>query len=173
MGRDRELARLQKSWARAQAGTLRMAGVAFRGEPGIGRSRLAAAAVELAEGSGAVVLELIGSPFHTDAGLHPVRTLLERRCGIDRKTDPADRLRLLQAEVAARSLDLVRVAPLLAPVLGIAPEAGYEPVPAEGRKLYALIGEAGCARVPTWCRWRRRASSAARSIAACCARCAP
>ena len=142
VGRDRELARLQKSWARAQAGTLRMAGVAFRGEPGIGRSRLAAAAVELAEGSGAVVLELIGSPFHTDAGLHPVRTLLERRCGIDRKTDPADRLRLLQAEVAARSLDLVRVAPLLAPVLGIAPEAGYEPVPAEGRKLYALIGEA-------------------------------
>ena len=76
-----------------------MAGVTFRGEPGIGRSRLAAAAVELAEGSGAVVLELIGSPFHTDAGLHPVRTLLERRCGIDRMTDPADRLRLLQAEV--------------------------------------------------------------------------
>ena len=142
VGRDRELARLQKSWARAQAGTLRIAGVAFRGEPGIGRSRLAAAAVELAEGSGAVVLELIGSPFHTDVGLHPVRTLLEHRCGIDRMTDPAERLRLLQAEVAARALDPVRVVPLLAPVLGIAPEAGYEPVAAEGRKLYELIGEA-------------------------------
>ena len=60
-----------------------MPGVVFRGEPGIGKSRLAAAAVELAEGSGAVVLELIGSPFHTDVGLHPVRTLIERRCGID------------------------------------------------------------------------------------------
>ena len=142
VGRDRELARLQKSWARAQAGTLRIAGVAFRGEPGIGRSRLAAAGVELAEGSGAVVLALIGSPFHTDAGLHPVRTLLEHRCGIDRMTDPAERLRLLQAEVAARALDPVRVVPLLAPVLGIAPEAGYEPVAAEGRKLYALIGKA-------------------------------
>ena len=142
VGRDRELARLQKSWARAQAGTLSIPGVVFRGEPGIGKSRLAAAAVELAEGSGAVVLELIGSPFHTDAGLHPVRTLLERRCGIGHSTDPGERLRLLQAEVAARSLDPVRLVPLLAPVLGIDGEAGYEPVPAEGRKLYELIAQA-------------------------------
>ena len=100
IGRDRELARLQRSWARAQAGTLTVPGVVFRGEPGIGKSRLAAAAVELAEGSGAVVLELIGSPFHTDTGLHPVRTLIERRCGIDRMTDPAEQLRMLHAEAA-------------------------------------------------------------------------
>ena len=32
--------------------------------------------------------------------------------------------------------------PLLAPVLGIGAEAGYEPVPAEGRKLYELIAQA-------------------------------
>ena len=32
--------------------------------------------------------------------------------------------------------------PLLAPVLGIGAEAGYEPVAAEGRKLYELIAEA-------------------------------
>ena len=120
VGRERELARLQKSWARAQAGTLSIPGVVFRGEPGIGKSRLASAALELVEGSGAVVLELVGSPFHTDAGLQPVRTLLERRCGIARTTDQGERQRLLQAEVAARSLDAVRVVPLLAPVLGIA-----------------------------------------------------
>ena len=92
VGRDRELARLEKSWARAQAGTLTTPGVVFRGEPGIGKSRLAAAAAELVEHSGAVVLELIGSPFHTDAGLHPVRTLMERRCGISRLTDQPERL---------------------------------------------------------------------------------
>lgn len=142
LGRERELARLQKSWRRAQQGTLRTPGVAFRGEPGIGKSRLAAAAAELVEGSGAVVLELTGSPFHTDAGLHPVRTLLERRCGITRLTDPAERLRLLEAEVTARSLDPVRVVPLLAPVLGIPAEAGYTPVTAEGRKLYDLVAGA-------------------------------
>ena len=32
--------------------------------------------------------------------------------------------------------------PLLAPVVGIAPEHGYDPVPAEGRKLQELIADA-------------------------------
>ena len=142
VGRDRELGRLEKSWARAQAGTLTTPGVVFRGEPGIGKSRMATAAAELVEHSGAVVLELVGSPFHTDAGLHPVRTLVERRCGISRLTDPPERLALLGAEVAARGLDPEALVPLLAPVLGIGAEHGYEAVPAEGRKLYELIGEA-------------------------------
>jgi class 3 adenylate cyclase/tetratricopeptide (TPR) repeat protein len=142
VGRDRELGRLEKTWARAQAGTLTNPGVVFRGEPGIGKSRLAAAAAELVEDSGAAVLELAGSPFHTDVGLHPVRTLLERHCGISRGADPAERLRLLRAEVQARSLDPGGAVPLLAPVLGIGAEAGYEPVAAEGRKLYGLIAEA-------------------------------
>ena len=66
-----------------------------------------------------MVLELVGSPFHTDAGLHPVRTLLERRCGIDRNTDQAERLRLLDAEVRGCGLDPRSTVPLLAPVLGI------------------------------------------------------
>jgi tetratricopeptide (TPR) repeat protein len=141
VGRDRELTRLQKSWARAQAGRLATPGLVFRGEPGIGKSRLAAKAIELAEGSGAVVLELVGSPFHPDAGLHPVRTVLEHRCGIDRSTDQAERLRLLHAQVAACSSDPETLVSLLAPVLGIGAEAGYQPVPAEGRRLYELIAQ--------------------------------
>ena len=142
VGRDREVARLAKSWARARAGTLSTPGVVFRGEPGIGKSRLASAAAELVDGSGAAVLELIGSPFHTDTGLHPVRTLLERRCGIGRLTEPGERLRLLHAHVAACSPEPGTLVSLLAPVLGIGAEAGYEPVPAEGRKLYDLIAQA-------------------------------
>jgi tetratricopeptide (TPR) repeat protein len=89
-----------------------------------------------------VVLELVGSPFHPDTGLHPVRTLLERRCGIGRLTDQAERLRLLYAEVRERGLDPETMVPLLAPVLGVGAEAGYEPVAAEGRKLYELIAGA-------------------------------
>ena len=86
-----------------------------------------------------MTLELVGSSFHTDAGLHPVRSLLEQRCGIGRTTDPDERLRLLKTEVVARSLDPEKYVPLLAPVLGIGTEAGYEPMAAEGRTLYGLI----------------------------------
>jgi class 3 adenylate cyclase/tetratricopeptide (TPR) repeat protein len=142
VGRDRELAELEKSWAQAQAGTLSTPAVVFRGEPGIGKSRLAAAAAEVVEASGAVVLELVGSPFHTDAGLHPIRTLLERRCGIDRNTGQTERLQLLDNEIRGCRLDPQGTVPLLAPVLGIEAQAGYEQVAAEGRKLYELIVQA-------------------------------
>src|SRR4029078_587001 len=52
IGRDRELARLEKTWARAQSGTLTTSGVVFRGEAGIGKSRLAAAAIDMVERGG-------------------------------------------------------------------------------------------------------------------------
>jgi class 3 adenylate cyclase len=139
VGRERELDRLNKCWARAQAGTLTTPGVVFRGEPGIGKSRLAVAATDLVETAGGVVLELIGSSLHTDVGLHPVRGLIERRCGIDRSTGPARQLTLLHNEVRVLGLDDKAALPVLAPVLGIAPEHGYEPVHAEARKLQELI----------------------------------
>lgn len=142
VGRDREIACLRECWARARAGATAVSVVVFRGEPGTGKSRLAAAAAEMAERSGSVVLELRGSPVHNDAGLNPMRDLIERHCGIGRTSAPDDRLRLLTAEVAARGLDPVRVVPLLAPVLGIGADAGYQPAAAEGRKLYGLIAEA-------------------------------
>ena len=142
VGRDRELARLQKSWARAQSGTLTTPGVVFRGEAGIGKSRLAAAAIEMVERDGGAVVELVGSPLQPDAGLHPVRMFLERQCHFSRDTDPGQRLRLLHTELSAHGLDASAEVPLLAPVVGIAPEHGYEPVPAEGRKLQELIAGA-------------------------------
>ncbi len=102
----------------------------FRGEPGIGKSRLAAAAAEMVETSESVVLELIGSPFHTDAGLYPIRTLLERRCGISPNTAQSDRLRLLDNVIRICGLGQQIAVPLLAPVLGIEAQVGYEQVAA-------------------------------------------
>jgi class 3 adenylate cyclase/tetratricopeptide (TPR) repeat protein len=140
IGRDREHSWLQRSWQRARDGVLTSPGVLFRGEPGIGKTRLANEAAELVRSSGAPVIELFGSPLHTDTGLHPVRRLVERRCGITRLTDGRERLRLLHAELRACGLDPASAVPLLAPVLAVGPEHGYHPAAVEGRTLYELIG---------------------------------
>ncbi|OBI40574.1 hypothetical protein A5707_09155 [Mycobacterium kyorinense] len=142
VGRERELEHLRASWALAENGSLTSVGVGFSGEAGMGKSRLATAAADLAESAGHLVLALVGSPFHTDAGLYPIRALLEQRCGIDRATEQADRLRLLADEVRTRGLDPESEVPLLAPVLGIAAEHGYQPVRVEGTKLYQQIIQA-------------------------------
>ena len=139
VGRDREFARLDKSWRRATAGTLTVPAVVFRGEAGIGKSRLAAAASELVQRDGGTVLELVGSPVHADVGLHPARLLLERRSGIARLTEPARRLQLLEAEVANSGLHPETEIPLPAPILGLDASVGYQQPQAEGRKLQELI----------------------------------
>jgi class 3 adenylate cyclase/tetratricopeptide (TPR) repeat protein len=140
IGRDRELNWLQQSWRQACDGALGSPGVVFRGEPGIGKTRLATEAAELVRSSGAPAIELLGSPLHTETGLHPARRLVERRCGITRLTDGAERLRLLQAELLSCGMDPESAVPLLAPVLGVGPEHGYHPAAVEGRALYELIG---------------------------------
>jgi predicted ATPase len=139
VGRERELAHLQQSWAQAVDGTLDKPGVAFVGEGGIGKTRLAYAAVDAEQQDGAVVIGMFGSPFHTDVGFRPVRRLLERRCGIKRDSEPTERLNRLRAEIEERALDPVSMVPLLAPVLGIGPESGYEADRASGAKLLSRI----------------------------------
>ncbi|ULE33794.1 ATP-binding protein [Mycobacterium sp. IDR2000157661] len=141
VGRRSELAKLETSWAEAAAGTLATRGIAILGEGGVGKTRLAQAAVDMAEQTGATVLTFFGSPLHIDVGLRPIRRMLERRCGISRDTDPPDRLDRLRDEIERRSLEPGEVLPLLAPVLGIAPESGYLPVLAGGTRLYEQIAE--------------------------------
>ncbi len=142
VSRSRELSYMEQSWLAATDGRLRTPGVLFKGDAGIGKSRLAWTAVAMAERSNAVVLQLIGSPFHTDVGLRPVRRLLERRCGITRATEPSERLRSLIGEVESCGLDRTSTIPLLAPICGIEPRTGYEPVAVEGRRLFDLISGA-------------------------------
>jgi class 3 adenylate cyclase len=142
VGREEEIHYLEEVWAQAERGSLTRPGVVFRGESGIGKTRLAGAAIEMAERSHAIILGLFGSPFHADVGLRPVRRMIERHCGIDRDTEPAERLRRLENEVAARGMNPADAVPLLAPVLGISQRVGYQPAKAEGAKLFDQIGGA-------------------------------
>ncbi len=142
VGRREEVKHLQASWAEAQRGSLTNPGVGFTGEAGVGKSRLATFAADIAEQSGHPVLALIGSPFHSDVGLYPIRALIEQRCGIERTTEQAGRLRLLDEQVRTHGFDPESSVPLLALVLGISADHGYEPVRAEGAKLSHLIAKA-------------------------------
>jgi len=142
VGRKHELQHLQASWELAETGSLTKPGVGFVGEAGVGKSRLATVAADFAEQSGNPVLALIGSPFHSEVGLYPIRAMLEHRCGIDRTTEQAERLRLLEQQVRAHGFEPESAVPLLALVLGIVVDHGYEPVRAEGAKLSRLIARA-------------------------------
>jgi class 3 adenylate cyclase len=139
--RDAELERLRRRWSEGPPEAAGDAtGVLVCGDAGVGKSRLVAALVDEASSGGARVLELQGSPFHVDAGFHPVRSLIEHRCGITDDADPTARLERLAGEVGGLGLDAST--PLLAALVGIAPSAGYEPVAAEGLRLQEQIAEA-------------------------------
>lgn len=141
IGRDHELASLTQRWNETHGDLNTPAALGFHGEAGIGKSRLARAAADLAEQVGAVPVALFGSPLHTEVGLHPFRRLLERRCDIRSDTGPQERLHRLRTELHALALEEDFV-PLLAPVLGITAKAGYDPVAADGAKLQQQITQA-------------------------------
>jgi class 3 adenylate cyclase/tetratricopeptide (TPR) repeat protein len=140
--RDGALERLRHVWGQVAAGSADHAsGVLLCGDAGVGKSRLVAAFVDDAFSPSTCVIELHGSPFHRDAGFHPVRSLVEARCGIADDADPTARLECLAREVGAL-LDGAEDLSLLAAVLDIDPSAGYKPVASEGRKLEEQIAQA-------------------------------
>jgi len=107
----------------------------LRGEAGVGKSCLAAQIASLAGHDDAVVVELVGSAFYGDAGLHPVRRLLERSVGVHSDMGGAERLGLLRADLVRRGFPSQTFLPLLAPVLGLEPTVGYVAEPADARRL--------------------------------------
>jgi class 3 adenylate cyclase/predicted ATPase len=140
--RDHELEHLRRGWAETQNDSAKRAtGLLVCGDAGVGKSRLVNALVDEVR-SGARAIELHGSPFHLDAGFHPIRTLIEHRCGITEDTDPAARLERLADELRTVGLEPAETLPLLAALAGIAPSAGYRPVAAEGRRLQQQIADA-------------------------------
>jgi class 3 adenylate cyclase len=141
--RAHELERLRRAWASVAGGDAkRPIGLLIRADAGVGKSRLVAALDDEVCGGAACFLELYGSPFHADAGLHPVRRLVETRCGIRDDTAAPERLACLRQELANLRLDPAGAIPLLGPVLGIDPGAGYEPATTEGRLLEEQVSRA-------------------------------
>jgi DNA-binding winged helix-turn-helix (wHTH) protein/tetratricopeptide (TPR) repeat protein len=126
VGRDEELAFLQRRWQRAKAGE--GAVVLVSGEPGIGKSRLAQSLLDTLGGEPHASLRLFCSPQHQDHALYPAITQLERAAEFQREDTAEQRLDKLEAVLAQATHDPGEAAPLLAALLSVPAGERYAPL---------------------------------------------
>jgi class 3 adenylate cyclase/predicted ATPase len=98
IGRDEEIDLLLRCWARAKSGDGQV--VLVSGEPGLGKSRVAAVLAERLEAEPHLPLRYFCSPFHRDSALFPFIDQLGRASGFARDDMPAAKLQKLEALLA-------------------------------------------------------------------------
>jgi predicted ATPase len=124
-GRDRERTILDNAWQLAARGDTQF--VLLRGEPGMGKSRLARLYRDRAEMSGDRLLLARATANSRNQPFHPIVVLLEQTLGVGPATSDADREGLLEEALVGLGIDRAETVPFLAPLLGI-PTDRY-PVP--------------------------------------------
>jgi class 3 adenylate cyclase/predicted ATPase len=141
VGRDEELDMLLRRWARAKAGDGQV--VLICGEPGIGKSRIAAALEERLRGEPHLRLRYFCSPYHQDSALYPFIDQLGRAADFASEGSPADRLEKLEALLARAAppdQDVAFLADLLSlPASERHPLPNLSPQRKKERTLEALI----------------------------------
>ena len=144
VGRNEELALLQRRWQQATSGEGCV--VLVSGEPGIGKSRLAQSLVERLADETHTRLRLFCSPHHQDHALYPTITQLERAAGFRREDTIERRLDKLEAVLAQATGDLGEAVPLVAALLSLPTGERYPPLNLSPQKqkekaLQALVAQ--------------------------------
>ena len=144
VGRDEELALLQRRWQQAKAGDGSV--VLVSGEPGIGKSRLAQTLIERLSSEPHARLRLFCSPHHRDSSLYPTITQLERAAGFRREETAEQRLDKLEAVLAQATNDPAGPVSLLAALLSIPtgeryPAIDLTPQKQKEKTLRALVAQ--------------------------------
>ena len=109
VGREEEIELLLRRWRQAKRGEGQL--VLLSGEPGIGKSRIAAVLLEKIETEPHARLRCFCSPHHAESAHHPIIGHLEHAAGFEREDGPAARLeklavRLAQTATTAEEIDL-------------------------------------------------------------------
>ena len=143
IGREEELAMLQRAWRQAQDGDGQA--VLLVGEAGIGKSRLLRALRDTV-GNGQVPTFLYQcSPFHADTPLWPVQQQLILTAGIEMPDGTAVRRDKLRAVLARAVEDASAATLLLAPLVGLPVDerelVDMPPAVRRGRMLQALVDQ--------------------------------
>jgi class 3 adenylate cyclase/predicted ATPase len=123
VGRADAVAALAAAWQAAQtgAGSVEL----LVGDPGVGKSRLLATLREAIAATPYDDLDCYCSPYYSSSALYPIVEALRAKLGLD-DLDGAQQLARVR-EALRTAGDDAQVVTLIAQLLGIAPEAGYQP----------------------------------------------
>ena len=125
-GRSEERRTLLEAWADVRKGHSRF--LFLRGEPGMGKSRLAHWLREQIQAEATDVMVMRSTPYNSTSPFFPVIELLQRRFGMESALSDDERLEQLEAALEARGLRGPEPLGLLGPLLSVSTDTRYPPL---------------------------------------------
>jgi class 3 adenylate cyclase/tetratricopeptide (TPR) repeat protein len=142
VGREPEQSLLEQTWEESRAGRSQF--VLLRGDPGMGKSRLAQVFCDQVQFEGADLVVMRATPYDTNSPFHPVIKLTERRFGLEHTQSSAERLDRVGAGLAGLQLGEPEAIVLLTSLLSIRVSDRYRrldlsPVRRRARTMQLLV----------------------------------